>query len=147
MHAGIRQKLFTPSNSDLLFLIIACHFLVLNLTRFEFKTPAPKKPIAMTFLGAIIDPLEMSKIKSQNYPTLDESNALPINKGQTSRRDITELSKPDLSVFIKTHRKANFKFQPPEISTPQSEILLKMPIETKKELSTSQPYERLRLSR
>ncbi len=145
MGTGIQQKSFIFSNTGLLFLIIGCHFLAFSMTRFDFKTPLPKQPIAMTFLGSIIDPLEMSKIKSQNYPTLDDSKTFPINKGQASRRNITELSKPDLNVFLKTQRKTNFKLHPPEISTNRTEILLNKPTETKNVLSTSQPYEHLRL--
>lgn len=147
MSSEIRQKVIFPSATNLFLIIITCHFLAFSMTKFHFSFPTPKKRITLTFLGSIIDPSDMSKIKSQNYPTLDESNAFPLNKKQASRRNITELSKPDLNVFLKTQRKANFKFQPPEISMPQTEILFKKPVETKKELPTSQSYERLKLSR
>ncbi len=145
MSSEIRQKAIFPSATNLFLIIITFHFWAFSMTRFHFNFPAPQKRITLTFLGSIIDPSDMSKIKSQNYPTLDESNAFPLNKKQASRQNITELSKPDLNVFLKTQRKANFKFQPPAISAPRTEIQLKKPVEPKKELPTSQPYQRLQL--
>lgn len=118
------------------------------MINFHFNLPRPKTITAVTFLGSILDPFEMSKIKTQNNFSRKIPIILSPDNQRLIDRAIREPVKPNLSIQIRSHRKANLKSLAQEPGKdPSNDFPLNSntPESVKKNLNLPQVYEHLKL--
>ncbi len=144
MTISISQKLNITLGPELL-ITIAIHLLLFNILTFNFNAPINKPNAQITFLGAILDPLEIEKVKRQNY----FSPKIPIifspQNQKTLSRDITAPAKPRLNPNIGNRHKIFFKSPPdPDILDQKKEIPWEIPTKNDN-LSLPRPYQHLKL--
>ncbi len=134
------QKLFLFSNVGFMAAITA-HLVFLNFFTFRFGPPTSQHNVKIVFLGAILDPFEVEKIKPPVFsPKFDI--VLPQEQ-PTAQRPITATKKPNLGTVVQTHPKAVFKL-PPQAQS-QSSPIFANPAETLKDPASRQPYQHLKL--
>ncbi len=145
MPVNISQKsinIFVPE----LIITITVHLLLFNITTFNFNAPISKPNTPITFLGAILGPLEIGKVERQNYFSPRIPIVFSAQNQKPLSRTITAPAKPSLSQNVDNEHKTFFKSPPnPDKLEQKKEIPMDIPTQKSRDMSLPTTYQRLKL--
>ncbi len=140
---NIHQKSKNIFNNNLI-IALTIHLLFICFITVRFNEFPTKKITNIAFLGAILDPLETDRIKTQNNFSVKNTLNLPAKDQQHNGNTATALTKPHLNQNLNQNHKTLFK-SPPEQKNPVPKIIHNMPIASDEYPFLPQPYQHLKL--
>lgn len=143
LRINIQQKSQSLLNNNLILAIII-HLIFIFFVNVHFNITPPKKTTNISFLGAILDPFETDRIKTQNYLSTNNTLTLPTNNHQHNKNTATALTKPRFSQSFYKNHKTLFK-SPPEKEKISPKSFQNKTMTTDEYHFIPQPYQRLQL--